>query len=173
MVEDKKVDFSKLGQYSRQKGKAFEYQCKKLISQYLDIPFEFLETPFDRKGQPIGDLIIAGKYWERIPLYFDFKKRETFHLKTIFNSFESSFVVKYWLRIREMLVEEDKDRAVIVWSRNYYPIFIFGLKYIFEDLIDVDKLTIKSYFYSEVLDKEFAMFNFKEFLTTRRIKLGL
>lgn len=173
-MEEKKINFSKLGKYSRQKGKSYEYQCKKLISQYLDIPFEYLETPLDRKGQPIGDLIIAGKYWDRIPLYFDFKKRETFQLQTMFNNFEKSQILTTWLEKSRLLpVEEDRERFVLVWSKNYFPNFIFGLREILDDLIFLDKLTSRCYFYSEFLKKEFAMFNFKEFLYARRIRLGL
>ncbi|MEM1673107.1 MAG: hypothetical protein QXT86_13740 [Archaeoglobaceae archaeon] len=171
----------KSGINSRRKGKTFEYQCKKLISDYLEIPYDYLETPFDRKGQALGDVIISGKYFHRLPLFVDFKKREVYELKSLYSNFDKSSVFNDYLKSRDRIRKEEWDNFCLIWSKNYYPIFILGLKETLLSLIDVDnsqdfmvlleELKGYSFYYSLKEKKWFFMCPFDTFLFLRRKKL--
>lgn len=171
----------KSGINSRKKGKGFEYQCKKMISEYLEIPYDYLETPWDRKGQALGDVIISGKYFYRLPLFIDFKKREGYELKSLFTNFDKSSVFKDYVSSRNRIRNEEWDNFCLVWSKNYYPIFILGLKETLLSLIEVDnpddfiflleELKGYSFYYSIRESKWFFMCPFDSFLFLRRKKL--
>lgn len=165
------IDYSRIGKRARRKGKNFELEVREMISKYLDIPKEFIDHPMDFGGQPVGDLIIVARYFNRIPVLIEIKKREQFHLHQIFTNPDNNPLVRWWKSANEKIPESDRDNLILVFSKNYFPIFCLMPVEVLEDV--VGDMENKIVFESKLLNKKFVVVLFKDFLLKRRQKLGL
>jgi len=174
--EAKNIDWKKIGKRSRTKGKNFQGEVKKIISKYLDIPIEYFDEPIEWGGQKLGDLIIAGRYFERFPLFVEAKKRENFKLHSVFTNPNNNILVKWWRKTSSVMPEEDQYNLALVFSKNYFPIMIMLRLENFQELIKPSRtayLNTVLKFYCDDLDATFVICLFKDFLLERRVKLGL
>jgi len=172
----KDIDFSKIGRKSRRKGKSFEYKIKQMICKYLQIPKEYLERPNEWTSQPLGDLIVLGQYYERLPIFIEAKKRENFQFKTLFNNPDDNVVLRWWFQTAIKIPnEEDRLRLMLVFSKNYYPILFMVSYSIFQELCNFHKNPLKVFtmLYSEKIDDLFIIGKFEDFLKVRAEIIGL
>lgn len=170
------IDFSKIGKRSRRKGKNFQAEVKKTISKYLDIPIEYFDEPIEWGGQKLGDIIIAGRYFERFPVFIEAKKREKFQLHQIFTNPKDNILVKWWEKTSSIMPEEDRENLALVFSKNYFPVMCMMPLEVFTSLVRPENpvfINTVCKFYSSNLDRTFVVCLFKDLLLERRKILGL
>lgn len=171
-----RIDFSKIGKKARRKGKNFQVEVKKTISKYLDIPIEYFDEPIEWGGQKLGDIIIAGRYFDRFPIFIEAKKRESFQLHQVFTNPSNNILVKWWEKTSNIMPEEDKDNLALVFSKNYFPIMCMIPIEAFSLLVNLENtyfINTTCTFCSSKLNKTFVICLFKDLLLERRKVLGL
>ena len=125
------MERSKIGKYSNAKGKRYERNlCKKLSQFFFDRNDLFTRYGAEYAGQLPGDIgpfiknnITATiEFIRKFPFCFECKKREEWSFKELFIS-DNNHIWNYWKQCEEQANRFDKHPVLII-SKNYYPDFI-------------------------------------------------
>lgn len=119
----------KAGRMAKNKGKRFELEATKLLSELIfNDPDVLRRTPRSGAALIFGDCYYPPAPHD-IPLVFEFKNEESFDLHHIFS--EDSSIWKWWEQVNHDVSEciklTGKVRVpVLIFTKNWYPIFILS-----------------------------------------------
>ena len=124
----------------------------------------------------MGDLFVVGRFYDKLPIFIEAKKRETFKgIYQVLVNPNSNIFMKWWLKTSMEMPENERLNLMLVFSRNHFPIFSLlpseKLYYLIDDISQIPNLEFKPNVYD--VEVPFSMVLFKDLLIKRRGKIGI
>ena len=168
---DYTIDYQKLNRFAKKvsKQKCFDDEVKEIISKYFQIPIDDFE---EEKG-----LLKLNSYFYYLPVYLGMKKSENFDLHCVFSNPEKNVLLRWWINYVAKVGEDERERVVLVFKKNYQPILCLLLLTTYKDLLsgNFSRFYVKTVitFESEQAGEIFVICKFEDLLLERKKRINV